>query len=136
MAEEKKGFIFPLDSVALNKPTTTLIAALARPVQFAKGDINGDGQDDMVVAEFGNHTGKLSWFDGADPKKKKTFAATAASGLSSSLFSAAFGLPSLISSAIAVVPNAVKSLPMTSDQREIDSAQSLISNQGVNMPGV
>jgi hypothetical protein len=24
-----------------------------------------------VVAEFGNHTGKLSWFDGGDPKKKK-----------------------------------------------------------------
>ena len=70
-SEEKKGFIFPLDSVALNKPTTTLIAALARPVQFAKGDINGDGQDDLVVAEFGNHTGKLSWFDNGDPKKKK-----------------------------------------------------------------
>ncbi len=70
-SEEKKGFIFPLDSVALNKPTTALISSLARPVQFAKGDINGDGQDDLVVAEFGNHTGKLSWFDGGDPKKKK-----------------------------------------------------------------
>ena len=43
---------------------------------------------------------------------------------------------SLISSASAVVPSATKSLPITSDQREIDSAQSLISNQGVNMPGV
>lgn len=70
-SEEKKGFIFPLDSAVLNKPTSQLIAALARPVQFAKGDINGDGKDDLVVAESGNHTGKLSWFDGADPKKKK-----------------------------------------------------------------
>ena len=70
-SEEKKGFIFPLDSAVLNKPTTSLITALARPVQFAKGDINGDGKEDLVVAEFGNHTGKLSWFDGGDPKKKK-----------------------------------------------------------------
>ena len=43
---------------------------------------------------------------------------------------------SLISSASAVVPSAIKSLPITSDQREIDSAQSLFSNQGVNIPGV
>lgn len=70
-SEEKKGFLFPLDSIALNKPTTQLISSLARPVQFAKGDLNGDGKDDIVVAEFGNHTGKLSWFDGGDPKKKK-----------------------------------------------------------------
>ena len=70
-SEEKKGFIFPLDSAVLNKPSTSLITALARPVQFAKGDINGDGKEDLVVAEFGNHTGKLSWFDGGDPKKKK-----------------------------------------------------------------
>lgn len=70
-SEEKKGFIFPLDSAVLNKPTTSLITALARPVQFSKSDINGDGKEDLVVAEFGNYTGKLSWFDGADPKKKK-----------------------------------------------------------------
>jgi len=69
--EEKRGFIFPLDSAVLNKPTSQLISSLARPLQFAKGDINGDGQDDLVVAESGNHSGKLSWFDGADPKKKK-----------------------------------------------------------------
>lgn len=70
-SEEKKGFIFPLDSAFLNNPTTSLITGLARPVQFAKSDINGDGKEDLVVAEFGNHTGKLSWFDGGDPKKKK-----------------------------------------------------------------
>ena len=70
-SEERKGFIFPLDSAVLNKPSTSLITALARPVQFAKGDINGDGKEVLVVAEFGNHTGKLSWFDGGDPKKKK-----------------------------------------------------------------
>ena len=70
-SEEKKGFLFPLDSVALNNPSTQLISGLARPVQFDKADLNGDGKEDLVVAEFGNHTGKLSWFDGGDPKKKK-----------------------------------------------------------------
>jgi hypothetical protein len=70
-SEEKKGYLFPLDSAALNKPSTDLISSLARPVQFEKADLNGDGKEDLVVAEFGNHTGKLSWFDGGNPKKKK-----------------------------------------------------------------
>ena len=43
---------------------------LARPVQFAEADLNGDGKKDLIICQFGNHTGKLSWFDGGDPEKE------------------------------------------------------------------
>jgi hypothetical protein len=43
---------------------------LARPVQFANADLNGDGKKDLIICQFGNHTGKLSWFDGGDPNKE------------------------------------------------------------------
>ncbi len=43
---------------------------LARPVQFADADLNGDGKKDLIICQFGNHTGKLSWFDNGDPGKE------------------------------------------------------------------
>lgn len=43
---------------------------LARPVQFAEADLNGDGKKDLIICQFGNHTGKLSWFDDGDPEKE------------------------------------------------------------------
>ncbi|MEO9146515.1 MAG: VCBS repeat-containing protein, partial [Ginsengibacter sp.] len=43
---------------------------LARPVQFAEADLNGDGKKDLIICQFGNHSGKLSWFDGGDPDKE------------------------------------------------------------------
>ncbi|GGA92183.1 FG-GAP repeat domain-containing protein [Puia dinghuensis] len=36
---------------------------LARPVQLAAGDLNGDGLQDYLVCEFGNLTGALSWLE-------------------------------------------------------------------------
>ncbi len=35
---------------------------LQRPVHFAVGDLDGDGQDEFVICEYGKHTGGLSWF--------------------------------------------------------------------------
>ncbi len=35
---------------------------LKRPVDVAYGDLNGDGIDEIVVCEFGNHTGSVSLF--------------------------------------------------------------------------
>jgi len=69
-SEKKKGRIMVLDSVpSTNNPANDFIN-LARPVQFAHGDLNGDGKEDLVLGEFGNHTGKLSWYDGSNRKKE------------------------------------------------------------------
>ncbi|HEY0108363.1 MAG TPA: VCBS repeat-containing protein [Fibrella sp.] len=39
------------------------IDSLSRPVSAAYGDFNQDGQEDVVVCQFGNYTGQLSWFE-------------------------------------------------------------------------
>ncbi|MEL6652739.1 MAG: FG-GAP-like repeat-containing protein, partial [Bacteroidota bacterium] len=36
---------------------------LTRPVSFASADINQDGQDDLVVCQYGNLIGRLSWYE-------------------------------------------------------------------------
>lgn len=40
-----------------------IIPNLQRPVFMAYGDLNNDGLDDIVACEYGNHTGKLVWFE-------------------------------------------------------------------------
>jgi len=40
-----------------------LFSPLARPVQIAAADLNGDGLQDWVVCEFGNLIGSLSWLE-------------------------------------------------------------------------
>lgn len=44
------------------KPGKIVIRDLQRPVSVAYGDLNNDGHEDLVVCEFGNKTGRLSWF--------------------------------------------------------------------------
>lgn len=39
-----------------------ILPDLKRPVQVVYGDIDQDGLEDMVVCEFGNHTGQLAWY--------------------------------------------------------------------------
>ena len=41
----------------------TLLRGLRRPVHMAAADLNGDGREDLVVSEFGNRKGKLSWWE-------------------------------------------------------------------------
>ena len=36
---------------------------LQRPVFATWADVNGDGQEDAVVSEFGNYTGALAWYE-------------------------------------------------------------------------
>jgi len=43
---------------------------LKRPVYFVTGDLNSDKKRDVVVCNFGNYQGKLSWFDNCDPNKE------------------------------------------------------------------
>ena len=43
-------------------PAKTVIGSLQRPVCMAYEDLNKDGLEDVVVCEFGNFTGRLSWY--------------------------------------------------------------------------
>jgi hypothetical protein len=45
------------------KRRISLIDSLQRPVHAAYSDINNDGQEDVIICEFGNTTGQLSWFE-------------------------------------------------------------------------
>jgi len=44
------------------KGFTTILKDLQRPVHTTYADINGDRLEDIIVCEYGNHTGKLSLF--------------------------------------------------------------------------
>ena len=44
---------------------------LMRPVHVSWGDLNGDGLQDRVIAQFGNHLGKLSVFFGGEGEKEE-----------------------------------------------------------------
>src|SRR5690606_21232648 len=39
-----------------------LVSGLQRPVHVDFADLDGDGLEDIVICEFGNHTGALSWW--------------------------------------------------------------------------
>lgn len=45
------------------KPANVVLRDLQRPVCMAYGDLNQDSLEDIVVCEFGNHTGRLSWYE-------------------------------------------------------------------------
>ena len=44
--------------------------SLKRPVHFITADLNMDGKNDVLISQFGNYRGKLSWYDGMDPEKE------------------------------------------------------------------
>lgn len=45
------------------KKGNVTISNLQRPAAMAYGDLNNDGLEDIVTCEFGNQTGKLSWYE-------------------------------------------------------------------------
>jgi hypothetical protein len=46
-----------------HKVPKVIIPNLQRPVFMSYGDLNNDGLEDIVACEFGNLTGKLSWYE-------------------------------------------------------------------------
>lgn len=65
-SDQKQGELLSLDG----DPNGLKLGPLARPVQFAAGDLNGDAKEDLVVCSFGNHRGQLAWYDQGDPAKE------------------------------------------------------------------
>ena len=52
----------------VNKPSV-VIPNLQRPVSVVYGDLNNDGLEDVVVCEFGNHTGNLVLYEKIEEDK-------------------------------------------------------------------
>ena len=50
-------------NASLTLDTVPVAAGLQRPVQIEEADLNQDGKKDLVVCEFGNLTGALSWLE-------------------------------------------------------------------------
>jgi FG-GAP-like repeat len=65
-SDQKMGHFAHLDTTI----KTLNFNNLQRPVHFAAADLNNDGQEDVVMAQFGHNTGKLSWFESANPTKE------------------------------------------------------------------
>jgi len=65
------GVLYPSDSKngkLSNVPTGTgkiavLVDSLQRPVHATYADLNDDGREEIIICEFGNTTGRLSWFE-------------------------------------------------------------------------
>ncbi len=50
-----------------------LIGGLQRPVDLQLGDLDGNGLQDLVIAEYGHYAGALSWFAQRDPATFERF---------------------------------------------------------------
>jgi len=60
-SDEKSGQLISIEPDW--KKSTVLLDHLQRPVHASYADLNNDGLEDIIVCEFGNNTGQLSWFE-------------------------------------------------------------------------
>ncbi|AUD03233.1 FG-GAP repeat domain-containing protein [Spirosoma pollinicola] len=69
-SDQQLGRLMTLERSAKAGSVPVDIRELPRPVQFASGDLNADGKEDVVICGFGNNAGKLFWYDGFEPAKE------------------------------------------------------------------
>src|SRR5690606_34977320 len=72
-SDRKLGRLLTLDTAGI-VPTASLvnIPLLPRPVHFTSADLNMDGKEDLLICGFGNHAGKLSWYEDFNAAKENT----------------------------------------------------------------
>ena len=70
-SDQAQGQLLSLDG----DPNALNIPQLARPIQFAAGDLNEDGKEDIVICSFGNNRGKLAWYESGDVTKEQVLSA-------------------------------------------------------------
>ncbi len=58
------GFLYNLQKgKTINRLTPKISETLKRPVYISNGDLNDDGDEDLVVSNHGHYTGNLIWFE-------------------------------------------------------------------------
>jgi hypothetical protein len=60
-SDKAKGSLIKISS---NKKQEILIDKLKRPVQISYGNLNDDKIEDMLICNFGNEAGNLTWYEG------------------------------------------------------------------------
>jgi len=68
-SDQRLGALSQLNSTESSTKAISL-KRLQRPVYFKTADINMDGSNDVVVCNFGNYTGSLSWYQDYDRSKE------------------------------------------------------------------
>ena len=61
-SDERLGQVWALHPAGKTWMPTRLLGGLRRPVEMNLLDMDGDGEEDLLIASFGNVLGKLSWF--------------------------------------------------------------------------
>jgi len=69
-SQKINGSFYSFDTANSSGRFPKRINGLARPVASEVADLNSDGIEDVIICEFGNYTGKLSWFESGDPNKE------------------------------------------------------------------
>ena len=73
--QKTTGSFYPLEPANAAPAGLKRLDQLARPVAVETADLNADGKDDVIICQFGHHTGKLSWFDNSNPVKENVLKA-------------------------------------------------------------
>ncbi|MES2648721.1 MAG: VCBS repeat-containing protein [Bacteroidota bacterium] len=60
-SDQKVGTLVSIDRIS--KKQTTILDSLRRPVYASYTDLNNDSLEDIIISEFGDKTGALSWFE-------------------------------------------------------------------------